>query len=109
MRLPYWTLRLWGRFGPRRNLHIVNSDTPPETLETRDLYLAREDGEDWAVAMRCPCGCGDQLELLLIEEASPHWMLKNTSTNFPTLHPSVWRKTGCKSHFWVRNGRIIWC
>ncbi|MDM9644782.1 DUF6527 family protein [Rhizobium sp. S163] len=27
----------------------------------------------------------------------------------PTLHPSVWRNSGCRSHFWVRRGRIAWC
>ncbi|WP_425373246.1 DUF6527 family protein, partial [Klebsiella pneumoniae] len=27
----------------------------------------------------------------------------------PTLYPSIWRTTGCRSHFWVRIGRIHWC
>ncbi len=26
-----------------------------------------------------------------------------------TLLPSVWRTTGCKSHFIIYKGRLIWC
>lgn len=25
------------------------------------------------------------------------------------LPPSVWRKKGCRAHFWFRYGRIYWC
>ncbi|MEG0619333.1 MAG: DUF6527 family protein [Bacilli bacterium] len=25
------------------------------------------------------------------------------------LYPSVFLKKGCKSHFWIKNGKIIWC
>jgi len=25
-----------------------------------------------------------------------------------SLHPSIDRTVGCKSHFWVRKGKIIW-
>lgn len=109
MRILKWILKLWGRYGPKRSLIIVEDDTPPEILTSRNIYLAREDGENWAVAMRCPCGCGDRLELMLIEEAKPRWSLKSQLEEAPTLHPSVWRNSACQSHYWVRDGRIIWC
>ncbi len=106
---PKWFLKMWSCVAPRRKLAIVNADTPPEHLQNRNLILAREDDEDWAVAFRCPCGCGDRLELQLIPEAKPHWVLHRDERGHPTLHPSVWRKTGCRSHFWLRSGRIFWC
>ncbi|WP_248306350.1 DUF6527 family protein [Devosia oryzisoli] len=59
--------------------------------------------------MRCPCGCGATIELMVIPEARPRWSITTDAQRRPTLHPSVWRKTGCKSHFWVREGRIQWC
>jgi hypothetical protein len=92
-----------------RKVTIVEADTPPEKIPKRNLVLAREGGEDWAVAFRCPCGCGKRLELLLVEEAKPRWSLTIDSRGRPTLHPSVWLKSGCHSHFWVRNGEIFWC
>jgi hypothetical protein len=109
MRMPLFWLKFWGRVGPRRALRIVEADTPPKALPARDLILAREDGDNWAVAMSCPCGCGDRLELFLVEEAKPHWKLRSSDGEPPTLHPSVWRQTGCKAHFWVREGKIVWC
>ena len=59
--------------------------------------------------MRCPCGCGETIELLVLDGAKPRWDVLIDKKNLPTLHPSVWRQTGCRSHFWVRKGRINWC
>nr|WP_254877562.1 DUF6527 family protein [Cronobacter muytjensii] len=57
---------------------------------------------------RCPCGCGSVIELLLIKDATPHWSYIVDKNNRPSLYPSVWLKTGCESHFWLKNGRIYW-
>ncbi|HBM13265.1 MAG TPA: hypothetical protein DD390_11275 [Rhodospirillaceae bacterium] len=109
MRIFRWLSRWWDRNGPKRKLILVDGDSPPEIIRSRNLYLAKDDGEDWSVAMRCPCGCGDRLELMLATEARPHWSVRSKPNAPPTLQPSVWRKAGCKSHFWVRDGRIVWC
>ncbi len=108
MKWPSWIRKQADRFLPARRITIVEADTPPPKLPWRNLVLARENNEDWAVAFRCPCGCGKRLELLLIEEAKPHWSISIGKGYKPTLHPSVWLKGGCKSHFWLRNGKIIW-
>lgn len=103
--------RLWQKadaFLPRRRLVVIDGDVLPETLPRRNIVLLRDGGEDWSVGFRCPCGCGRAIELLLIEEARPRWNYTIENGGFPTLHPSVWLKTGCKSHFWVRGGRIRW-
>jgi hypothetical protein len=70
--------------------------------------VARED-DDWSVGMRCPCGCGQRLELMLLKQVKPRWDLTIDRKGRPTLCPSVWLRTGCRSHFWVRAGKIIWC
>ncbi|WP_246622445.1 DUF6527 family protein [Rhizobium laguerreae] len=59
--------------------------------------------------MRCPCGCGDMIELMILRGARPRWDISIDKAGHPSLHPSVWRKSGCRSHFWVREGRILWC
>ena len=102
-------IKLWGRYGPRREIIINEGDTPPKVLKSRNLYLAQEDGENWAVAFKCPCGCGDRLELQLIAELVPHWKLLSGDERHPTIHPSIWRSDGCKSHFWIKSGSVHWC
>jgi len=109
MKLGFWFRSLWQRHGPKRRLIIVEGDTPPSPIPSRHVYLCRDDGDDWSAAMRCPCGCGDDLEVMLLTEVKPNWSLKTKDEDPPTLRPSVWRKTGCMAHFWLRNGHIHWC
>lgn len=108
-----WLNWLWLSLFPikntRRRVLIMEGDTPPEHIKGDDFVLAREDSEDWAIAFLCPCGCKERLELALIPEVKPHWKLHMNHLNYPTLHPSVWRKTGCGAHFWVKEGEIVWC
>lgn len=108
MKWSRWLLRLSEKLLPARRITIIEADTPPQKLPWRNLVLAREDKEDWAVAFRCPCGCGNRIELMLIEEAIPNWKLNIDPEGKPTLHPSIWRQKGCKSHFWLRNGKVTW-
>lgn len=104
-----WLRNLWAAWVPRRNVKIIEGDMLPETLPLRNLILAREDGEDWCIGMRCPCGCGERLELMLLKEVRPRWAVRLDARGRVTLHPSVWLKQGCRSHFWLRDGRVIWC
>lgn len=104
-----WIRRLWDRYGPARKLMIVEGDELPPRLPSRDLVLVRDDGEDWSVGFQCPCGCSETIELIVLDGAKPRWDIKIDAARRPTLHPSVWRQRGCRSHFWVRQGRIHWC
>jgi hypothetical protein len=109
MRLARWFRRNWARIAPRRNLRIIEGDSLPPRLPRRDLVLARDSDEDWCVGMRCPCGCGRTIELLVIPEAKPRWDLSVDDKGRPSLSPSVWLQKGCRSHFWLRGGRVRWC
>ncbi|WP_237362010.1 DUF6527 family protein [Rhizobium gallicum] len=59
--------------------------------------------------MVCPCGCGRRLEVMLLKDVKPRWDLSVDKSGLPSLHPSVWVAEGCRSHFWLRNGKIHWC
>lgn len=109
MKLISWFRQVWDRYGPARRLIVVEGDTLPDRLPYRNLVLLRDDGENWSVGMLCPCGCGDTIELMLLEDARPRWDVDADGAGRASLRPSVWRKTGCRSHFWVRGGRIHWC
>ena len=86
----------------------VHGDELPSRIARRHLVRMIDEGEVWAAALVCPCGCGDVIELSLSPESKTFWKL-SIDDGRPTLNPSVWRNSGCRSHFWVRRGRIRWC
>ena len=92
-----------------RSTLIVNGDSLPKKMPIRTIVVAIESDETWCVGLKCPCGCGYIIELPIIEEAKPRWDISLNSKGKITLHPSVFLKRGCKSHFWIKSGRIIWC
>lgn len=56
----------------------------------------------------CPCGCDARTELLLAAGPETYWSLVQ-GPHGTSLSPSVWRTSGCRSHYFVRNSAIIWC
>lgn len=58
--------------------------------------------------MNCPCGCGDVLVVNLDPEAGKAWRAK-VHQGALTLMPSVWRDSGCESHFVLWENRVWWC
>ena len=109
MRWSVWLLKIVERLLPARSVLIVESEAQPEKLPRRALVLLRDGGENWSIGMRCPCGCGQRVELPLIPEVKPRWELQIESDKTPTLTPSVWLREGCRSHFFVRRGKVQWC
>jgi hypothetical protein len=108
-RRPLWWRRFFAALVPPRSLKIVEGDTLPEKLPLWNLVMARDGDEDWSVGLRCPCGCGQRLEMMLLKKVKPCWDLSVDRRGHASLHPSVWVREGCKSHFLVRSGRIVWC
>lgn len=92
-----------------RSTLIIEGDSLPNKMPMRSIVVTMEDEEVWCAGFKCPCGCCRIIELPIIQEAKPRWDLKINSKNQISLHPSVFLKNGCKSHFWVKNGKVIWC
>jgi hypothetical protein len=80
----------------------------PAKLKSHILYILTEDGTPWQASMVCPCGCGKTLELNLLPDERPVWRYSTDRKGRVTLHPSIWRQVGCRSHFWLRRGKIHW-
>ena len=95
-------------FVPPYRTTVVEESLPAQVLR-RTVYIVREDGFDEQVALLCPCGCGRVLQMNLLPDERPCWRVMRNRDGTVTLHPSVWRKKDCGSHFWLRNGRIRWC
>lgn len=90
-------------------LHTRHLEELPDVLDPNDVYVLGEGQHIWFVAMMCPCGCKETLQMSLLHDAKPRWSLTQHDDNTITLRPSVWRKIGCRSHFFLRRGLIQWC
>jgi hypothetical protein len=84
-------------------------DEIPDCLKPWTIYLAGERGHLWAATMICPCGCGESIQLNLLKQIRPSWTANQHPDGTVSLMPSVWRQKGCRSHFFVRHGRVDWC
>lgn len=57
--------------------------------------------------LKCPCGCGEEIPINLDTRAGKAWRFYDGPSRGVTVFPSVWRDTGCQSHFIIWNGRIL--
>ena len=77
-------------------------DLAPRQLQPGVLYGSQR----YKVAVHlCACGCGEKV----VTPLSPaEWQLR-VHGGLASLHPSIgnW-SLACRSHYWIRNGRIVW-
>lgn len=72
-----------------------------------DTVIVRR-GNLRSLAIACPDGCGENLTINLDPATGPAWRLYQRQRGL-TLFPSIWRDTGCESHFIIWNNGILWC
>lgn len=92
----------------RNRYRSIAIDELPDSLKQQRLYLIGE-RTPWSAALLCPCGCGEIIHLSLLQDEFPSWRVTFDRDALPTLQPSVWRTKGCRSHFFLRHGSIVWC
>lgn len=98
-----WVARRRGLYG------AVDVTELPDHLDACTVYVVGEGGHRWFAAFLCPCGCGETIQASLVEKSRPHWRLAERWDGAASLHPSVWRTKGCRSHFVLQSGRVRWC
>jgi uncharacterized protein DUF6527 len=76
--------------------------------ESADLLAVVDRGYPRAVLFQCPCGCGEMVVINVDPAAGRAWRLRNDPLGV-TLMPSVWRTTGCQSHFILWRNQVWWC
>jgi hypothetical protein len=86
-----------------------HTDDIPKSLSKRTIYIVGKKNEPWLLTFECPCGCKNIIQLNTLKEARPRWNYQILPQNKLDISPSIWRLSGCKSHFFVRKGKIIWC
>ncbi len=80
----------------------------PEKINDNIIYIVGENGFYWMLGFNCPCGCKDIIHLSLLQDTSPKWNFKLNKNDSLSISPSIWRKMGCKSHFFIKNSKVKW-
>ena len=88
---------------------VERADEVPDVPEVGVMYVVGEGVHEWYAVLGCPCGCGEALVMSLLPDARPRWRVSVDDAGAPSLSPSVNRLVGCRSHFFLRSGRIDWC
>ena len=104
-----WTIKnyLNGLFYPEAKIFKTqNVIELPNTLDIESIYLVGENGNVWSIAFICPCGCDELIQLNTLRNIRPCWRINKM--NPISIFPSINRTVGCKSHFFIRKGKIIW-
>jgi hypothetical protein len=81
-------------------------DAIARTQSPGDMAVV-ERGTLRSVVIRCPDGCGENITVNLDSRTGPAWKLYQSKRG-RTLFPSVWKDSGCKSHFILWNDLIYW-
>lgn len=102
----WWRTRVL-RSAPARATRFA--EELPDVFDPWTVYVVGEGAHVWFAALICPCGCRELLQMSLHPEGRPRWRLTLHAGGTVSLKPSVWRRTGCRSHFFLRRGRVEWC
>jgi hypothetical protein len=84
----------------------ARSDANDQLRLRGDAVLVRRDTPRWLI-MLCPCGCNEVIPINLDERSGPAWEYYGGGINGLSVFPSIWRDTGCKSHFIIWYGKIL--
>jgi hypothetical protein len=81
------------------------SDVPASTGPS--IFVVERAGHhQWAV-FDCPCRTGHRLTVSLRKDDHPHWTAEWRGKKV-SFHPSLWLSGACRSHFWIRDNKVMW-
>lgn len=105
-KLFYWLKNLFST----SKYKLKNVKEEPFKMKKNVIYIEgnKLNNDYWYAHLICPCGCDENITLNLIDDTSPCWKV-TARNNKVSIYPSIWRTVNCKSHFWIKNGSIIWC
>lgn len=107
--LLYRLTLLWARLHRRPAPYRVRlAGDVPEEPQPGVLYIVGDGEYEWFACLLCPCSCGQLIQLSTLPRGRPRWATARHRNGTATLHPSVRRTVGCKSHFLLRRGIIEW-
>ena len=106
-KLGNWILRQYEFHFSREFKYKLVKDLPEDIPEKIILIIADGNQPD-SLVFSCPCGCNTTIYLNLLRDAKPCWKYRINKRGKISVSPSIRRKIGCKSHFFIREGRVDW-
>ncbi|MBL1320845.1 MAG: hypothetical protein COA63_007255 [Methylophaga sp.] len=91
----------------QKKYKVVQAEDEPIFVTAKTVYMIGENGFYVYALLMCPCGCKNKIYLNLIPGSKPTWKISVEGKTL-TISPSIWGKSGCKSHFFIRLGEIVW-
>src|SRR6266498_3435559 len=76
----------------------------PKDIKSATIYIVTNEAIPDTLIFKCPCGCNADIYLNLLEDVRPRWKYIITKQKI-TVSPSVWRITGCRSHFFIKKSK----
>lgn len=94
-----------------REVKIFDNLIPQEAIiEEKVLYVVYYKKLLFGVKYMCPCGCGVEMWLRVNGYSIGNiWDLTFEENDTISLSPSVRHLYDCKSHYWIRKNKVIWC
>jgi len=86
----------------------IHVEDLPDTIENKTIYIIGEDGYEWLVVFKCPCGCNDTIQLNLLLDGEKVWRIIYHHDGTISISPSVRRIVNCKSHFTISRNMVTW-
>jgi hypothetical protein len=83
----------------------TRSEASPYLKSPGDAVLV-ERGRPRMLVLSCPCGCGEEFPINLDSRSGPAWELYGSKKGL-SLFPSVWRESGCRSHYIIWRDKIL--
>lgn len=88
---------------------IRRVDDSPIVAAPHILYLVGGSVDDpYCIALRCPCGCKALIELPARGGGPDRWRVEGHADHTVSISPSISRTVGCRSHFYLRHGQVVW-
>ena len=84
-----------------------NNPTFEDVKDGTIILVGGNDYAKWAY-LKCPCGCNELIMMSLVKDNFPNWDVTLDKFGRPSIFPSINKTTGCRSHFWIKKGKIIW-
>ena len=99
---------LWNNKKFQFKVEIISDNPNYELLKTDIIYVVGDKNfVKWAY-LKCPCGCDDVIMLSLNLKNYPSWSIRQDKLGRATITPSIKKLDGCKSHFLIKKGDLIW-
>lgn len=86
---------------------VILCEEFPEKIEDDSIYITYEENAFCYLLMKCPCGCGSNINLSFISGLKPQWTVGFNINGTISIMPSIWRKSACKSHFFINTEKLF--